>query len=116
MALDQAAIVDFLTQSFDDVEPGPSVWGDTFFYNPDLHPEPSVYFATLKSADDHGDRASNLDRPLCSASTSGSPVRLIALCSGRSRRIRAKETAPATRSSMAFCPILSTGGRPGSVS
>ena len=41
-----------------------TVWGDTFFYyNPDPDRPDEFYFATLKSADDEYDNASDLNRP-----------------------------------------------------
>lgn len=41
-----------------------TVWGDTFFYyNPDPARPDEFYFATLKSADDEYDNASDLNRP-----------------------------------------------------
>jgi hypothetical protein len=41
-----------------------TVWGDTFFYyNPDQTRPDEFYFATLKTADDEYDTASDLNRP-----------------------------------------------------
>ncbi len=61
--MNEGSITQYITDTFDGVHPV-EAWGDTFFfYNPGrTHPD-EIYFATLKSKDDDGDRASNLDRP-----------------------------------------------------
>lgn len=61
--MDEAAITQYILDTFPDVHPV-SAWGDTFFYyNPDRTQPDTVYFATLKTQDDEYDRASNLNRP-----------------------------------------------------
>ena len=61
--MNEASITQYITNMFDGVHPV-DAWGDTFFfYNPGRRRPDEIYFATLKSKDDEGDRASNLDRP-----------------------------------------------------
>lgn len=61
--MDESTITRYILDTFADVHPA-TVWGDTFFYyNPDRARPDEVYFATLKSADDDYDNASNLNRP-----------------------------------------------------
>lgn len=61
--MDEAAITQYITETFEGVYPV-TAWGDTFFfYNPDREQPGEVYFATLKSQDDDYDHASNLNRP-----------------------------------------------------
>ena len=61
--MDEAAITQYITETFEGVHPV-TAWGDTFFfYNSDREEPDEVYFATLKSQDDDYDRASNLNRP-----------------------------------------------------
>ena len=61
--MNEAAITQYMTETFADVHPG-GAWGDTFFYyNPDPEQPDELYFATLKSSDDDYDHVSNLNRP-----------------------------------------------------
>jgi hypothetical protein len=61
--MNEASITQYITDTFDGVNPV-DAWGDTFFfYNPDNVQPDEIYFATLKSKDDDYDRASNLNRP-----------------------------------------------------
>jgi hypothetical protein len=62
--MDEAIITQYLLDTFAGVR-AVTAWGDTFFFynpTPDDHPD-EFYFATLKSADDEYDIASNLNRP-----------------------------------------------------
>ena len=61
--MDEASIMQYITDTFDGVHPV-DAWGDTFFfYNPGREQPDEVYFATLKSKDDDYDRFSDLNRP-----------------------------------------------------
>lgn len=61
--MNEAAMTQYLVDTFADVHPV-TAWGDTFFfYNPDRTQPDKVYFATLKTQDDDYDRASELNRP-----------------------------------------------------
>jgi hypothetical protein len=61
--MDEAAIIQYITDTFDGSFTA-AEWGDTFFYyNPGSKLPNDIYFATLKTGDDDYDRASNLDRP-----------------------------------------------------
>ncbi len=57
--MDEAAIARYITDTFEGVETT-SILGYTFFF---YGPERKLPFATLATADNEGDRASNLDRP-----------------------------------------------------
>lgn len=61
--MDENTISRYILDTFDDVRTA-TAWGDMFFYyNPDPERPDVIYFATLKSADDDYDNASNLNRP-----------------------------------------------------
>ncbi len=61
--MNEAAITQYITDTFDGVSPG-DAWGETFFfYNPERIQPDEIYFATLKTSDDEYDQASNLNRP-----------------------------------------------------
>lgn len=61
--MDESVITRYILDTFPDVHRA-TVWGDTFFfYNPDPDQPDEIYFATLKSADDEYDNASDLNRP-----------------------------------------------------
>ena len=61
--MDENSITRYILDTFDDVRTA-TAWGDMFFYyNPDPERPDEIYFATLKTADDDYDNASNLNRP-----------------------------------------------------
>jgi hypothetical protein len=61
--MDEAAITQYITSMFAEVHTD-GAWGDTFFYyNPDRALPDTIYFATLKNADDDYDGFSQLNRP-----------------------------------------------------
>ena len=61
--MDENAITRTILDTFDHVR-NVTAWGDVFFYyNPGPDQPDEIYFATLKSADDEYDTASNLNRP-----------------------------------------------------
>lgn len=61
--MDASTITDHILEAYEHVRTG-TYWGDTFFYyNPDPDRADEFYFASLKSADDDYDNASNLNRP-----------------------------------------------------
>lgn len=61
--MDETTITGYILDTFAGVRAA-TVWGDTFFYyNPDDGRPDEHYFATIKSADDDYDNASNLNRP-----------------------------------------------------
>ncbi len=61
--MDESTITNYILGAFPGVRPA-TVWGDTFFfYNPDPDRPDEIYFATLKTADDDYDTASDLNRP-----------------------------------------------------
>jgi hypothetical protein len=61
--MNETSITQFITDTFEGVQPA-DAWGDTFFYyNPDRQRPDEIYFSTLKRQDDDYDRASNLNRP-----------------------------------------------------
>ena len=61
--MDAAAVIQYITDTFDGSYTADE-WGDTFFYyNPEGRLPNDIYFATLKIRDDEYDRASDLDRP-----------------------------------------------------
>ena len=60
--MNEAAITNYITSTFDGVRVV-DAWGDKFFfYNPTQQEPDEVYLATLKSNDDDYDRFSNLSR------------------------------------------------------
>lgn len=62
-AITEAAITDYITDTFEGVHPV-DAWGyEFFFYNPDRTQPDKVYFATLANKDSENDHVSNLDRP-----------------------------------------------------
>ncbi len=61
--MNEASIIQYITDTFEGVNPV-DAWGDIFFfYNPANVQPDEIYFATLKSKDDDYDNASNLHRP-----------------------------------------------------
>ena len=65
MPVSEGAIVEYITRTFESVNPATSPSGDTFFiYDPDgnLPPNRQLPFATLVTGDDY-DNVSNLSRP-----------------------------------------------------
>lgn len=61
--MNEAAITQYITDTFAGVHPV-ETWGDSFFfYNLDRQSPDEIYFATLKSSDDDYDNVSNLNRP-----------------------------------------------------
>ncbi len=60
--MDESTVTQAILDTFDGARTE-SVWGDTFFYyNPSSERPNEIYFASLKSADDDYDNASNLNR------------------------------------------------------